>query len=54
MSWGLYIHYDEADFTEFVTSFTDASTARAAKLKLEQEYADLEEDTPFVILVEEP
>jgi hypothetical protein len=54
MSWALYLHYDEADFTEFVASFSDVETARVAKLKLEQELADEEYDVPFVILVEEP
>lgn len=57
MSFALYLRYDEADFTEYITSFSVAADAREAKLKIEQDMWDSAEDgddIPHVVLVEEP
>lgn len=57
MSWALYLRHEEADFSEFVASFTDGHDAVAAQEKLELEIwetSDEGDDLPVVILVEEP
>lgn len=57
MSWALYMRHEEADFSEWVASFTDIYDARFAQEKLELqlwENSDEGDDLPFVVLVEEP
>lgn len=58
MSWALYLRHEEADFSEWVASFTDVHDAVFSQEKLERELwdsRDEEEDyLPVVVLVEEP
>lgn len=57
MSWALYLRHEEADFSEYVASFTDGADAEVAQLQLEQELwnnSDEGDDLPVVVLVEEP
>jgi hypothetical protein len=57
MSWALYLRYEEADFSEYVTSFTDEADAYAAQEEWIEKIENDEEDDgdlPIVIIVEEP
>lgn len=57
MSWALYLVHEDADFTEYVASYTDEADAYAAQEKVDEELAQFDEDgeyPPVVIVVEEP
>ena len=57
MSWALYLRHEEADFSEWVASFTDIHDAQFAQEKLDQQLwdnSDEDDDIPVTVLVEEP